>query len=170
MISAIITAQTNTIVASSGLQIEQDRKHDASVMRSRIVVSKLAGQKLADAIDLADPIHGFAGRIALEIIERQPQQAVEEMQSELGVEPRADHRDDQPSRIAEQRLIGKDDRHNHRQQHQRRHAVELQHLVDGRHDQKRRENRQHADGKRREADVAQRLAFLQHQSDQASAD
>ena len=32
--------------------------------------------------------------MALEIIERQAQQAIEEVQVELGVEPRADHRDD----------------------------------------------------------------------------
>ena len=31
----------------------------------------------------------FAGRMALEIVERQPQQAIEEVQIELGVQPRA---------------------------------------------------------------------------------
>ena len=43
---------------------------------------------------------GLAGRVALEIIERQPQQPAEQMQVELGVEPRPDHRDDRPPGIS----------------------------------------------------------------------
>ena len=98
-------------------------------------MSSLPGEELAHPIDLGDLIHRLAGRMALEIIERQAQQPVEDVQVELGVEPRADHRDDQPARIAEQRLVGEDDDHHRGEQHQRRDAVELQHLVDHRHDE-----------------------------------
>ena len=53
---------------------------------------QLAGQELAHPIDLADVIHRLAGRMALEIVERKTQQAIEKVQVELGVQPGADAR------------------------------------------------------------------------------
>src|SRR5580692_11688638 len=42
--------------------------------------------------------------MALEIIERQSQQPAEQMQIELGVEPRPDHRNDRPPGICERSI------------------------------------------------------------------
>ena len=98
----------------------------------------------------------------LEIVERQPQQAVEDVQIEPGIEPRPDDRNDQSTCITEQRFKGENNRHDRGQKNQRRNAVKLQNLVHGRHDQQRRENSKDADGQRCEADVAQRCALVQH--------
>ena len=113
MISVISDGADQHDPGQRRIQIEQERQQHAKRDEIEEGRQQLAGQELAHPIDLADPIHGLAGRMALEIIERQAQQAIEDMQIELGVEPRADHRDDQPARIAEQRLIGEDDRHDH---------------------------------------------------------
>ena len=43
--------------------------------------------------------------MALEIIERQAQQAIENMQVQLGVQPRADDRGNQPASVSEERLV-----------------------------------------------------------------
>ena len=132
------------------VEIEQERQQHAKRDEIEKGREQPAGQKLAYPVDLGDPIHRLAGRMTLEIVERQAQQAIEDVQIELGVEPRADHRNDQPTRVAEQGFIGDDDHHHGGEQHQRRDAVELQHLVDRRHDQERREDRQKADGERSE--------------------
>ncbi len=91
------------------VQIEQERQQHQQRDQVEEGRQQLAGEEIADLVDLADLVHRLAGRVALEIIERQAQQAVEDVQVELGVEPRADHRDDQPARIAEQRFIDDDD-------------------------------------------------------------
>jgi len=61
------------------------------------------------------------------------------LQIELGVEPRADDRDDQPPRITEHRLVEENDRQNRRQQNKRRDAVKLEDAIDDRHHDERRE-------------------------------
>ncbi len=90
------------------------------------------------------------------------------MQIELGVEPRADDRDDQASGIAEQGLIDPDHDHDRRDQDQGGEAVELHDLVDHGHDQDRRKDGQDADRQGSEADVAQGSPLLHPQIDEPS--
>ena len=163
MIRVISAAQATHDPGQSGVQIEQEGKQHAERDHVEEGRQQLSGQELPHLIDLGDPVHGLARRVALEILERQAQQAVEEMQVQLGVQPGADHRDDQPAGIAQQRVIGEDDNHDRAEQDERRHAVELQHLVDHGHHDQRGEDRQDADGERGERDIAQRLSLLEHE-------
>ena len=55
----------------------------SSVIRSRNVVSSWPVRNSRTLMDLADPVHRFAGRMPLEVIERQPQQAIEHVQIQL---------------------------------------------------------------------------------------
>ncbi len=80
------------------VEIEQEGQQHAERDEIEQGRQQLAGQEFAHPVDLADQIHGFARRMALEIVERQAQQAIEKMQVELGVEPRADDGNDQTPR------------------------------------------------------------------------
>ena len=83
------------------IQPEQKRQQDQQGDHVQQRGHQLAGHELPDLVDLADPVHRLAGRMALEIIERQPDQPVEDVQAELGIGPDADHEDDQPAGIAQ---------------------------------------------------------------------
>jgi hypothetical protein len=50
---------------------------------------------LADAMYLADPVHGFTSRMMLEIVQRQPQQLVENVEAQFCIQPRSYHGNDQ---------------------------------------------------------------------------
>ena len=76
------------------IEPEQERQQHRQGQQIEKRRQQLAGQELADPVDLRHLVHRLAGRVALEIIERQAQQPAEQMQVELGVEPRPDHRDD----------------------------------------------------------------------------
>ena len=117
-------------------------------------------------MDLTDPVHDFASRMMLEIVERQSQQPIEDVQTEPGVEPRADHGNDQTTGIAKQRFKGEDDRHHGGQEHERGNAVKLQNLVDRCHDQERRKYRENAHGQGSQHDFPQGCTLLQHDADE----
>ena len=127
---------------------------------------QLAGDELAHPMDLADVVHRLAGRMPLEVVERQAQQAIEHVQVDPGVDPGADHEHDQPPRIAEQRLVEDGDADDDRDQHQGRIGVVGQHLVDHGHDQERREDGQNAQRERSDTDLAQRALLLHHEAEQ----
>ena len=114
-------------------------------------------------------MHGLAGRMALEIIQRQAQQAREDVQIQLGIQPRAHGQHNQPPGVAEQGFIDHPDRQNDGQQGQRRIAVMGQHPVHRRHDQQRRKNRQEAERQGGIGDIAQRLPLLPDQGNQPAA-
>ena len=102
---AITQAQASTIQASDAFSQNRNGSSTHSVIRSRNVVSSLPVRNSRTSMDLADLVHRLAGRMALEVVERQAQQAIEHVQVELGVDPGADDQHDQPPRIAEQRLV-----------------------------------------------------------------
>jgi len=81
------------------IEPEQERQQYREGQQIEKRRQQLPGQKFADPVDLGHLVHRLAGRVALEIIERQPQQPAEQMQVELGVEPRPDHRNDRPPGI-----------------------------------------------------------------------
>ena len=57
------------------IQPEQERQQHRQRDHVQQRGHQLAGDKLPHLIDLADPIHRFAGGVPFEIIQRQPDQA-----------------------------------------------------------------------------------------------
>jgi hypothetical protein len=141
------------------VQIEEERQQDEESDQIEKGAEQLAGEKLADLIDMADLVHRLAGGVVLEIIERQAEETIEDMQIELGIHLGADRKHDQPPGMAEKRFVDHRDPENRREQDQGRNAVMRQHPIDDGHDQERRKNGEKAEGQRGKADIAQRTAF-----------
>ena len=163
---AIRHAQPSTIQAMAAFS--QNRNGSSTHERHQIEErgQQLAGDELAHPMDLADVVHRLAGRMPLEVVERQAQQPVEHVQVDPGVDPGADHEHDQPPRITQQRLVDDGDADDDRDQRQGRIGVVGQHLVDHGHDQERREDGQNAQRERSDTDLAQRALLLQHEAEQ----
>ena len=122
------------------VQPEQERQQHAERHQVEEGRQQLAGDELAHLLDLHDVVHRLAGRVPLEIVERQAQQAVEHVQVESRVDPGADDQHDQSSCIAQQRFVEDGDADDDRDQRQGRIGTVGQHLVDHRHNQERRED------------------------------
>ena len=105
MISSTIVEQTSTIQAS--VAFSQNRNGSSTAERDQVQQRghQLAGDELPHLVNLADLIHRLAGRVAFEVIQRQPDQPGEDVQIQLGVGAHADHGDDQAAGKTEQRLV-----------------------------------------------------------------
>ena len=122
-------AQATTIQASVAFSKNRNGSSTQSVIRSSKVVISLPVMNSRTWLIWVMLVHRLAGRVPLEIVQRQADQAIEHVQVELGVDADADDQDDQPPRVAEQRLVDYGDRQDRADQEQGGIAVVGEHLV-----------------------------------------
>ena len=87
------------------LHPEQERQQEHQREHVEERAHQLAGQELAHLPDLRDAVVDLAGRVLLEIVERQAEQPVEHVQVEPRIDPGGHDLDQLAPREAEQRLI-----------------------------------------------------------------
>ena len=114
-----------------------------------------AGEKFAHAIELANLVGELARLVALEEVDRQRHQPVEDREIQPGIEAVGENDEQHPSRPGDQHLEAECDQQDGDDQRERVDAVIHDHGIQRRHDHQHRQHAQDGDGDRADPHVAQ---------------
>ena len=149
-----------------GAHPEQERQDDDEVHEIEDRAHHLAGDEGADLLGLADEVADLAGGGALEIVDRQAEQAAEDEKAHFEVEAQGDHGRELPADVAQRGFVDHGEQQHRGDHHQGGHHLVAHHLVDHDHGQQRGHHGEEGHHDRAERDVADDGAFGHHHAGQ----